>query len=265
MSDGKVILVGAGPGDPGLITVRAVEALRRSEVVLYDRLVNPILLEYAPKQALRIFTGKTPGSSGWPQSAINELMILYARAGKNVIRLKGGDPFIFGRGGEEVRALEEARVAVEVVSGVTAAVAVPACAGIPLTERNVSSSFAVVTGHEAPGKIGPSVHWDRLANAVDTIVVLMGVAALPKIVAELMTHGRSPRTPVAVVSRGGTDGQQAIVGDLETIASQAAGAPSPATIIIGEVVRCRRSLTEAALRVPEPASEFEYSRNSHVY
>lgn len=245
MTQGKVILVGAGPGDPGLITVRGAEALRRSEVVLYDRLVNPALLEYAPEGALRIFTGKRPGSQDWPQPAINALMILHARAGRTVVRLKGGDPFVFGRGREEVRALEDAGVGVEVVCGVTAAVAVPACAGIPLTERHVSSSFAVVTGHEAPGKIGSSVRWDKLATAVDTIVVLMGVGALPEIAARLMAHGRPPETPVAVISRGGSEAQQVIVGDLANIAARAAGAEAPATVVIGEVVHCGDALPNA--------------------
>lgn len=253
MTQGRVILVGAGPGDPGLITVRGAEALRRSEVVLYDRLVNPALLEYAPEETLRIFTGKRPGSPDWPQPAINALMILHARADRTVVRLKGGDPFVFGRGREEMRALEEAGVRVEVVPGVTAAVAVPACAGIAVTERHVSSSFAVVTGHEAPGKVGSSVRWDRLATAVDTIVVLMGVGALPEIAARLMAHGRPPETPVAVISRGGSEAQQVIVGDLANIAVRAARAEAPATVVIGEVVRSAYALPGADRLLPELA------------
>lgn len=237
MSVGKVILVGAGPGAPGLITVRGVEALRWAEVVIYDRLVNPAILDYTREEAVRILTGKAPGVGDWSQSAINDLMILHARAGKNVVRLKGGDPFVFGRGSEEVRALEDVGIPVEVVSGVTSAVAVPACAGIPLTERNVASSFAVVTGHEASDKTGASVHWGPLANAVDTIVVLMGLGALPAIVEQLLSHGRSPETPVAIISQGSTDEQDVVSGTLENIVERAECAVSPATIVVGEVVR----------------------------
>jgi len=175
----------------------------------------------------------------WSQSAINDLMILHAQAGKSVVRLKGGDPFVFGRGSEEVRALEEFGISVEVVPGVTSAVGVPACAGIPLTERNVSSSFAVVTGHEAPGKTEAAVHWGRLASAVDTIVVLMGLKTLPEIVSRLLAHGRSPETAVAIISRGSTDRQEVVFGTLANIVGRAECLASPATIVIGEVVRSR--------------------------
>lgn len=237
MTEGKVILVGAGPGDPGLITVKGAESLRWADVVMYDRLVNPALLDYTRAEALRILTGKAPGAHDWSQSAINDLMILHARAGRNVVRLKGGDPFVFGRGSEEVQALADAGLCVEVVSGVTAAVAVPACAGIPLTERKVSSSFAVVTGHEATDKSESAVHWEPLASAVDTIVVLMGLAALPEIASRLVAYGRSPETPVAIISQGSTDRQQVVSGTLANIGERAACVASPATIVIGEVVR----------------------------
>ena len=250
MTVGKVILVGAGPGDPGLITVRGADALRWADVVIYDRLVNPTILDYTRADALRILTGKTPGAQDWSQAAINDLMILHARAGKCVVRLKGGDPFVFGRGSEEVRALEGVGIPVEVVSGVTSAVAVPACAGIPLTERSVASSFAVVTGHEAPDKGHANVHRRRLAKAVDTIVVLMGLATLPEIVEQLLAHGRSPETPVAIVSRGSTDRQEVVFGTLGNIVGRAEYAVSPATIVIGEVVRLSPDYPRSRAQLP---------------
>lgn len=180
---GRVYLVGAGPGDPGLMTVRGLDLLRRAEVVVYDRLVNPCLLDEAPATARRVFAGKHAGAHCLPQERINTLLIDHARRGRSVVRLKGGDPFVFGRGGEEALALAAAGIAFEVVPGVSAAVAVPAYAGIPVTHRGTGSSFAVVTGHEDPEKAATAVDWARLATAVDTIVVLMGLRSLPRIVA----------------------------------------------------------------------------------
>lgn len=232
---GKVYLVGAGPGDPGLITVRGAELLRRADVVVHDRLVSTELLEYAPAGALRILAGKSRGDRTWSQDEINALMILHARDGRRVVRLKGGDPFVFGRGGEESRALQDAGVPFEVVPGVTAATAVPGACGIPLTDRDAASSFAVVTGEEAPGKTRAAVDWGRLAGAVDTLVVLMGVQALPRIVAGLTAGGRSAATPVAVIRWGTTARQEVVRGTLGDIVDRAAGVTPPATIIIGEV------------------------------
>ncbi len=178
MRVGTVALVGAGPGDPGLMTVRGLELLRRAQVVVYDRLVDPRLLDEAPR-ARRIFAGKASGHHALPQEQINALLILHARRGRRVVRLKGGDPFVFGRGGEEAEALAGARIPFEVVPGVSSALAAPAYAGIPVTHRGVASSFTVVTGHgSAPGQ-GSSVDWARLARASDTLVVLMGVESLP--------------------------------------------------------------------------------------
>jgi uroporphyrin-III C-methyltransferase len=180
-ASGRVVLVGAGPGDPELITRRGLRWLQRAEVVVYDQLVSPELLDEAPPDALQIFAGKSAGNHCMPQESINALLVRHALAGRLVVRLKGGDSFVFGRGGEEARACLAAGVPLDVVPGVTSAVAVPAAAGIPVTHRGVASSFAVVTGHEDPGKPGGRVDWERLAGAVDTIVVLMGTAALPEI------------------------------------------------------------------------------------
>ena len=242
MATGKVFLVGAGPGDPGLMTVRGLELLRKAEVVVYDRLVNRSLLEEAPGDAIRIFAGKSSGSHCLPQGEINDLLVQYARSGRQVVRLKGGDPFVFGRGGEECEALVQAGIVFEVVPGVSSAVAVPAYAGIPVTDRRFSSSFAVVTGHEDTCKRKPAVHWERLATAVDTIVVLMGTKALPKIAATLIAHGRSPETPVALIRWGTTDVQETITGTLADIPDKAASLKPPVVAVIGDVVTLRDQL-----------------------
>lgn len=242
MGMGTVALVGAGPGDPALLTLRGRRLLRRADVVVYDRLVDRRLLELAPPAALRIFAGKASGVHTLPQGEINALLVAHARQGRRVVRLKGGDPFVFGRGGEEAEALAAASIAFEVVPGVSAAVAVPAAAGIPLTHRGVSSSFAVVTGHEDGGKGAPTVDWARLATAVDTIVVLMGVGGLGKMAQRLIRHGRRADTPVALIRSGTTHEQQTITGTLADIAARAARArlEPPVVIVIGDVVSLRR-------------------------
>jgi uroporphyrinogen III methyltransferase/synthase len=242
MRVGTVYLVGAGPGDPGLLTVRGLELLRQADVVVYDRLVNPALLDEAPPDALRIFAGKLTGIHPLPQAEINALLIAHARRGRRVVRLKGGDPFIFGRGGEEAEALAEAGIPFEVVPGVSSAVAVPAYAGIPLTHRGLSSSFAVITGHEDACKDGPGVDWERLATAVDTLVVLMGARTLPRIVGKLLSHGRSPETPVALIRWGTTEAQETITGTLADIVDKAAGLRPPVVAVIGDVVKLRDRL-----------------------
>jgi uroporphyrinogen III methyltransferase / synthase len=243
-SPGRVYLVGAGPGDPGLITVRGLEAIRRAEVLVHDRLVNPALLEEAPASALRVFAGKHAGAHCLPQERINALLVEHARRGRIVVRLKGGDPFVFGRGGEEALALAAAGIQFEIVPGVSAAVAVPAYAGIPVTHRGVGSSFAVVTGHEDPTKDATAVDWARLATAVDTLVVLMGVQSLPRIVAALLAHGRSPATPAALIQWGTTASQQTVLGTLGDIVERAevARLEPPVLTVIGEVVRLRERL-----------------------
>jgi uroporphyrinogen III methyltransferase / synthase len=255
MKPGRVCLVGAGPGDPGLLTVRALERLREAEVVVYDRLVNPALLDEAPPGALLIFAGKRVGSRCTAQSAINALLIHHAEAGRFVVRLKGGDPFVFGRGGEEALALAKAGIAFEVVPGVSSAIAVPAYAGIPVTHRGVASSFAVLTGHEDPSKEGDAVDWRALATAVDTLVVLMAVTSFPRIVGALLANGRPPDTPVALIRWGTTDAQEVRVGTLADIVGRARGLDSPVVAVIGEVVRLRERLdwaVDAAASVHVP-------------
>ena len=247
MSQGKVVLVGAGPGDPELITLRGLRWLRRAEVIVYDQLATPALLDEAPEDALRIFAGKSAGRYYLEQSAINAILIHHARRGRLVVRLKGGDPFVFGRGGEEMLACARAGVAVEVVPGVSAAIAVPAAAGIPVTHRGFASSFAVVTGHEDPAKPESAVDWERLATAVDTLVILMGVGTLPRITARLLAAGRSGDTPAAVIHRGTTQAEETVVGTLGDIAARAVRFEAPAVIVIGEVVAFRFLLARSLL------------------
>ncbi|MFQ5849536.1 MAG: uroporphyrinogen-III C-methyltransferase [Candidatus Binatia bacterium] len=243
MAVGMVYLVGAGPGDPGLMTVRGLELLRKADVIIYDRLVNPSLLEQTPADAIRIFAGKSSGSNHpLPQEEINDLLIQHAFQGQHVVRLKGGDPFVFGRGGEEAEALVQAGIMFEVVPGVSSALAAPAYAGIPLTHRRFSSSFAVVTGHEDRCKRKSAVHWERLATAVDTIVVLMGMKTLPRIAARLIAHGRSPETPVALIRWGTTDIQETVTGTLAEITCRAIFLKPPVVAVIGDVVMLRDQL-----------------------
>jgi uroporphyrinogen III methyltransferase/synthase len=246
----NVALVGAGPGDPGLMTVRGLALLRRADVVVYDRLVDPRLLDEARPDARRVFVGKASGAHTLPQPEINALLVRHAAQGRRVVRLKGGDPFVFGRGGEEAEALAAAGIPFEVVPGVSSAVAVPAYAGIPVTHRGVASSFAVVTGHEDEGKDEAAVDWSRLATAVDTLVILMGVRSLPRIAAALLEAGRAPATPVALVRWGTTDAQETVVGRLDQIAALAAAvrlAP-PVVIVVGDVVNLRERLAWFGVR-----------------
>jgi uroporphyrinogen III methyltransferase / synthase len=230
-----VHLVGAGPGDPGLLTVRALELLRRADVVVYDRLSQESLLDLAPAAAERIDVGKAPGHVRLTQPEINDLLIERGRRGDAVVRLKGGDPFVFARGGEEAAALRDASVPFEVVPGITSAIAVPAYAGIPVTLRHSSTSVTIVTGHEEPGVAGVDgrVDWQAVARVGGTIVVLMGVARIGRIAAELIAAGRSPDTPVAAVQWGTRPEQRTVRATLSTIADQPLGTPS--TIVIGDV------------------------------
>jgi len=235
---GIVYLVGAGPGDPKLITVRGAECLARADVVVYDRLTNCHQLEYAPACAERIYAGKSPGRQSIPQTAINRLLVERAYEGRTVVRLKGGDPFVLGRGGEEAEALAAAGVPFEIVPGVTSAVAVPAYAGIPLTHRDYASSFAVVTGH-ARKEAAPSM--PPIPDA-DTLVVLMGVKNLAAIVERMLIQGRSPATPSAFIQWGTTPMQRTVVGTLDTIVERATGIGPPAVLVVGEVVALRERL-----------------------
>jgi uroporphyrin-III C-methyltransferase/precorrin-2 dehydrogenase/sirohydrochlorin ferrochelatase len=236
---GKAWIVGAGPGDPELITLKGVRALQKADVVLYDRLVHPDLLGHAPRKAKRIYVGKEVGHPGRKasgkgrQRSIDRALVAIAKAGLTVVRLKGGDPFVFGRGGEEALALHEAGVDYEVVPGVSSAVAGPAAAGIPVTHRGVSTAFGVFAGQEAEGR--DAVPWDAAAR-MPTAVFLMGVSRLGEIAERLMAHGRDPLTPAAVVSRATHEDQRVVTGTLRDIAERAKGLPAPAVIVVGEVV-----------------------------
>jgi len=245
MSTGFVSLIGAGPGDPELITVKGLRRLRAAEVVIYDALVGEALLQECRADAELIYAGKRAGQHYRSQDEINALLLDKARAGRLVARLKGGDPFVFGRGGEEAAALAEAGIAWEVVPGVSSALAAPAYAGIPVTHRAAASSFAVITGHEDPTRAETRLRWQALATGVDTLIVLMGVGRLASIAEQLIAHGRSPETPAAVVQQGSTADQATVVGTLATIAEDVAqaGLGAPATLIVGEVVRLRLRLS----------------------
>lgn len=242
---GTVYLVGAGPGDPELMTVRGLRCLQHADTLLYDRLLDPALLAEAPATAERIFVGKAPGRPGVGQEGIHRLLIEHARQGKVVVRLKGGDPFVFGRGGEEALALGAADIPWEVVPGITSAVSVPSRVGIPVTHRGIARGFAVVTAHQL-GEGGPP--WSALAQ-LDTLVVLMGVAAVPRITQALIAEGREPNTPAALVERGTLPGEKVLVADLGTIARRAReeGVRSPAILVIGEVVALREMLNPQLL------------------
>ena len=240
---GKVYLVGAGPGDPGLLTVKAWELLRKADVVIYDYLVNPDLLIHLKEDAERIFVGKVGHGTQTPQSKINALLVSKASGGKLVVRLKGGDPFLFGRGGEEALILRAAGIPFEIVPGISSALAVPAYAGIPLTHRGLSSSIVILTGANAgDGKLSEDL---LNARSADTIVVLMGIAHLRDIAEQLVILGKSLDTPVAVIQWGTYESQQVVTGTLETIADVAAGQRlrSPSIIVIGEVVSLQKTLS----------------------
>jgi len=244
MKSGIVYLVGAGPGDPGLITIRGLECLRCADVVVYDRLVPRALLKEAKPQAKLVYVGKEASRHAFPQEKINELLAKEARAGQVVCRLKGGDPFIFGRGGEEALYLAERGIPFEVVPGITSAIAAPAFAGIPLTHRQYASSVAFITGQEDVEKLSSSLNWQALAKGPDTLVFLMGMANLSEITSRLVENGKPADTPAALIRWGATPSQQTVVGTLSDIAekAQAAALRPPAVIVIGEVVRLREKL-----------------------
>ncbi|MBF0259235.1 MAG: uroporphyrinogen-III C-methyltransferase, partial [Desulfamplus sp.] len=241
---GKVYLIGAGPGDPGLITVRGMECIKKADVVVYDYLAAPALLKYARKDAQIIYVGKKGGDHTMSQDKISELLADKGRMGLVVARLKGGDPFIFGRGGEEAEALIEAGVDFEVVPGVTSAIAASAYAGIPLTHRDYTSSVSLITGHEDPLKDETNINWDSLAKSGSTLVFFMGVKNLPNIRDNLVKNGKSPDTPVALIRWGTTPEQQTVTGTLSNIVEKVAEAKlkPPAIIVVGEVVSLREKM-----------------------
>ena len=238
----RVWLIGAGPGDPGLITLKAAQVLASADVVVHDRLVAPEILARLPRGAQRIYAGKQPGRHTFTQDEINRLLIRLARRGKRVVRLKGGDPFIFGRGGEEALALARAGIAFEVVPGITAATGVAAAVGIPLTHRGFAQACVLVTGSRRKGD--PDLDWKSLARPGQTIVVYMGLAGLERVSRELIAHGLSPRTPAAIIQQGTMPGQRFVAGTLAALPrlAEQARLRAPTLIVIGKVVRLGRVL-----------------------
>ncbi len=241
---GFVYLVGAGPGDPGLFTIKGKELLEQAEVVIYDRLVSPEIIAWANPQAELIYVGKQSSRHTLSQDEINALLADQAAQGKRVVRLKGGDPFVFGRGGEEALFVKERGIEFAVVPGISSAIAVPAYAGIPVTHRDATSSFAVITGHEKPGKEVSSINWEQISTGIGTLVFLMGVENLEYIVENLLKNGREPHTPVALIRRGTMPDQEVVSGQLDNIVTRVreAGLNPPAIIIVGETVDLRTRL-----------------------
>jgi uroporphyrin-III C-methyltransferase len=240
---GKVFLVGAGPGDPDLITVKGLRCIEQADVILYDRLVNPELLQHAKVDAQLVYCGKLPHYHTMKQETINHFLVKYAKKGNSVVRLKGGDPFVFGRGGEEAEECVKHNVPFEVVPGITAGIGAAAYAGIPITHRSLSKSFAFITGHQA-GDVEAEHQWAHLARGVDTICVYMGVSNLPTITNHLIQNGKSPQTPIALIHWGTLSEQRTVIGTLETIEARVreVSISNPSMIVIGEVVRLHDKL-----------------------
>lgn len=258
---GKVYLVGAGPGDPGLLTLKGKTLLDCADVVIYDALVSPAILAMIHPDAHQIHAGKRRGQHSLLQEDINQLLIQQAQRHAIVVRLKGGDPFVFGRGGEEMLDLIAAGIPVEIVPGVTSGIAAPAYAGIPLTHRDCSSSVMFVTGHEKSGKYRPSINWSAIAQGAETLVIYMGVHNLSHIISEMLQAGRSPETPIALIRWGTRPEQEELLGTLATIVQQvqAVNFSSPAIAIIGDVVTLRPQLQQGcpnllAIKTSQPAS-----------
>ena len=244
MSNGRVVLAGAGPGDPGLLTLRAADALAHADVLLFDALASDPVVALAPATCEKIFVGKRGGDHAMPQEQIEELMIAKAREGKTVVRLKGGDPFVFGRGGEEAQALRAAGIPFEVVPGISSSIAAPAYAGIPVTHRDTNAAFTVMTGHEDPTKSTSTLDWSKLADPHRTLVLLMAMGNLDEIARKLVAHGLSASTPAAVIQDGTRPTQRTVTGTLATIAEDAAraGLAAPAIVVVGDAVALRDEL-----------------------
>lgn len=278
MKRSMVYLVGAGPGDPRLITVKGLECIKKADVIVYDYLVNVELLKAARPDGELIYVGKQGGAHTLEQDDINKLLVKKAMEDKIVTRLKGGDPYIFGRGGEEALVLHENRIPFEVVPGITAAIATPNYAGIPVTHRNFTSTFALITGHEDPTKDESSIDWAKISTGIGTLAFYMGIKNLPYITEQLMKHGRSKDTPVAVIRWGTTSQQKTVTGTLGTIVEKTKHIKPPAITIVGEVVKLREQLnwfetkplfgkTIVVTRSREQASEFAdqlYEYGAHV-
>ncbi|TBR26208.1 MAG: uroporphyrinogen-III C-methyltransferase [Candidatus Nitrosotenuis sp.] len=241
---GTVYLVGAGPGDPNLITLRAVELIKNADVVLYDRLVSKRIISMIPKKTEKLYVGREVGDDYKHQDSTNDLMVKYAKSNKNVVRLKGGDPFIFGRGGEEAEYLRKYKVKFEIIPGITSGIGSAIYSGIPLTHRKYSSSVVFVTGHEDPQKTKDQVKWKRLAKSVETIVIMMGLSRIGTISKSLIAGGLSKNTPVAVIQNGTTENHKLVVGtlsDIEKKIKQHKITP-PSIIIIGNVVKLHKTI-----------------------
>ena len=239
---GKVYLTGAGPGDVELLTIKAYKAVQNADVIIYDRLANKEILDMAKKGCEFIYVGKADRKHTLPQDEINELIYQSSLNFENVVRLKGGDPFVFGRGGEEALYLKERNIPFEIIPGITSAIAVPAYAGIPVTQRGVTTSFRVVTGHEAPSKKISQIEWETFLND-ETIVFLMGLHNIELITSKLIGLGKRKDYPCAVISKGTTPEQQTVVGTLENIVEKSKDLPSPAIIVVGEVVNLRSEIS----------------------
>lgn len=239
---GKVYLTGAGPGDVELLTIKAYKAVQNADVIIYDRLANKEILDMAKKGCEFIYVGKADRKHTLPQDEINELIYQSSLKFENVVRLKGGDPFVFGRGGEEALYLKERNIPFEIIPGITSAIAVPAYAGIPVTQRGVTTSFRVVTGHEAPSKKISQIEWETFLND-ETIVFLMGLHNIELITSKLIGLGKRKDYPCAVISKGTTPEQQTVVGTLENIVEKSKDLPSPAIIVVGEVVNLRSEIS----------------------
>lgn len=237
----KVYLTGAGPGDTELLTIKALRVIQSADVIIYDKLANPLLLEEAKESCEFIYVGKENKHHIMPQEDINAIIYESALKHEVVVRLKGGDPFVFGRGGEEALYLKERNVLFEIIPGVTSAISVPAYAGIPVTHRGISTSFRVVTGHETPNKKAPQIDWESF-RVDETIIFLMGLHNLAKISTKLIEIGKAKDYPIAVISKGTTKEQKVVVGTLQNIVEKAEGIATPATIIVGQVVTLREKL-----------------------
>jgi len=258
---GKVYLVGAGPGDPELITVKGLKCIQEADVILYDRLINKQLLTYAKPHADLIYCGKLPNYHTMKQETINYFLVKLAKKGKIVVRLKGGDPFIFGRGGEEAQALAKHKIEFEIVPGITSGIAAAAYAGIPVTHRDFSSSVAFITGHKREDR-EEEIKWRNLATGIDTIAIYMGVANLPYIREQLLKYGKSPSTPLAIVQWGTLSIQKTVVATLGTVLDVIKKQPieNPSMVIIGEVVHLREKISWF-----ESISEKQYSLVNEAY
>ncbi len=244
MTIGKVYIVGAGPGDPELLCIKAYKIIEKADIIIYDRLVSDPILQLIPRKTDKIFVGKKPCNHHPQQKFINKILIEEACKGKIVVRLKGGDPFLFGRGGEEALMLRKAGIKFEVIPGISSALAVPTYAGIPLTHRGYSSSLTIITGHEDPTKSRNFINWGKISKITDTIVVLMGINQLKKIVDSLLKAGKGSKTPIAIIENGTTINQREIIGTIGDIIKKVEehDVKTPAIIVIGDVIKLQNKI-----------------------